>query len=264
MVDEVARVHIRQRDQRAEREQHHRLDVRVVAERDLTRDGDRNRRAAGRARSSRRTRGSSRRPPDRRCAPRAGAAAAAQACASSLIRPGRSSARSAFASSKRHCRRSGFADRICEHAHLDCRHAGQRRRPQYGITLHRLDLAAGRAADAGRGPDRLGACSGQGATRGLEQRGVGRRVQLDPARVVGVAVDRLGADDRLGLVERPSARDPDVQDRLEPLHGLQFSGGARRRLDRADSADERRASPGAPKLVLGRGDDENHARTVSA
>ena len=62
----------------------------------------------------------------------------------------------------------------------------------------------------------------------------------------------------------PSARDPDVQHRLEPLHGLQFGTGARRRFDRADSADERRASPGAPKFVLGRGDDENHARTVSA
>ena len=94
--------------------------------------------------------------------------------------------------------------------------------------------------------------------------GVGRRAQLDPARVVGVAIDRLGADHGLGLAEGASARDPHVEDRLEPSHGLELGGGARGSLDRADSADERRASGGAPQLVLGRGDDENHARTVSA
>ena len=106
MVDEVARVDIRKRDQGAEREQHHRLDIRVVAERDLTRDGDRNAERQDAPEVPAVQRGSSRRPPDRRCAPRAGAVAAAQAWASSLIKPGRSSARSALASSKRHCRRS--------------------------------------------------------------------------------------------------------------------------------------------------------------
>jgi hypothetical protein len=89
-------------------------------------------------------------------------------------------------------------------------------------------------------------------------------VQLDPAGVVGVAVDGLGADHRLGLAERPGARDPDVQDGLEPLQRLQLGRRPRGRLDRADAAHERRRSTGAPELILGRSHDENHAGTVSA
>ena len=89
-------------------------------------------------------------------------------------------------------------------------------------------------------------------------------MQLDPARVVGVAVDRLGADDGFGLAERPSAGDAHVQDRLQPLQRLELGGRPRRRLDRPDSAHQRRASTGAPQLILGRGHDENHGRTVSA
>ena len=68
----------------------------------------------------------------------------------------------------------GLADRVREHPHLDRRHTGERCSAQDGVALHRLDLAPRRAADARRGPDRLGTRPGQGAAGGFEQGRVGR------------------------------------------------------------------------------------------
>ena len=132
-------------------------------------------RAGGRARSSRRRRESFRRSADRRCAPPAAEAAADQARASSSISLGRKAASTVFASTKRHRPRSGSPIAFASHAHLDRRDACERRRAQDGIALHRLDLAAVRAADPGGGPDRLDACVGQSAARGVQQPRVGGR-----------------------------------------------------------------------------------------
>jgi hypothetical protein len=82
-------------------------------------------------------------------------------------------------------------------------------------------------------------------------------------RVVGVAVDGLAADHERGLVEGAAAGDADVEESGRALTCRGERGrGPRRRLDRADTADERGRPVGAAELVGGRGNDEDHARTV--
>src|SRR5262249_41901216 len=87
--------------------------------------------------------------------------------------------------------------------------------------------------------------------------------QLDPARVVGVAVDRLAADHERRAFERLRAGDADVEHGGRRFRRAgQRGGGPGGGLDRADTADECRRPVGAATLFGGRGDDEDHERTV--
>ena len=75
----------------------------------------------------------------------------------------------------------GLGDLVDDRAHLERGHAGELAGAQHGEALHRLDLAAGRAADAGRGADRADARLGKRGARGREQRVVGQRASTGRA-----------------------------------------------------------------------------------
>ena len=81
--------------------------------------------------------------------------------------------------------------------------------------------------------------------------------------IVRVAVDRLAAEHELGLGEAVPAGEADVQHAARAVLG-ERAGGRRRRLDRADAADERavRRRVEAVELALRRGDHQ-HRETVA-
>ena len=158
-------------------------------------------RAGARARSCRRRRGSSRRRTARRSARRAAAAAAGHARATSAISRGSAAASAAFASSNRQRDRSGSPIAFASTRISTARHPCERRGAEDGVALHRLDLAPGRAAHPRARPDRRHGASGSARARCVDERWVGRNAQLDPAGVVGVAVDGFAPDH-----ERPARR----------------------------------------------------------
>ena len=101
----------------------------------------------------------------------------------------------------------GLGDRVREHAHLERGTPRERGGAQHRVALHRLDLAAvssRRRAPRSRSARRARSGSARRAAA-TSPRSAGMR-SGDPARVVGVAVDRLAADHELGAVERPRAR----------------------------------------------------------
>ncbi len=128
-------------------------------------------------------------------------------------------------------------DRIREHAHLDRRHTRESGRAEYRVALHRLDLAAARAADAGARPDCRHLSVRQRPACGVDQRRVSGETQVDPGRVVGVAVHGFAPNHECGGRERLCASEPNVDDCCGSRPG-ERRGGASSGVDGTDAAHE--------------------------
>ena len=186
---------------------------------------------------------------------------------SSLTRPdaaatSRGSARAsvANASSKRQRARSGSSISFETTRTSTAGTPGELARAQDGEALHRLDVDAVRAADAGARPDRAARRFGNAVAQPLEQARVGR-TRRGHERSGGVAVDRLGAEHERERRKPARPGDADVEDGVRPLLGERAGRGGGG-LDRPDPAHERPAPVDRRELPLGRGDDETPADQV--
>jgi len=154
-----------------------------------------------------------------------------------------------------------LGDLVRQDAHLDGRHAGERRSAQHRKALHRLDGAAARPADVRGGADRLDPGVRERPAHGGEEAWIGSEPLLDPAWVVGVAIHRFAARDHRDLGEPASTgkthveeavREPQGEPGPGPCGGVHGSYAADERLSRRTC-----------ELGLGGGDDENHGGTVA-